>query len=125
MRDQLLAMLSERGITNPDQLVGSLVDLQGAVRTVEYWDDKPGTNGPGLLIHLLRSGDHNGYERKASPSSRSARFWLKVTDMEALGFEGPRAQFAASAALMMDALKVDPTRERLMARVEAQYGETS
>lgn len=63
----LRELLVARGVNNVDRLIDGLTDLQGAVCTVQYWDDQRGRKGKGLLVHLLQTGEASSYLRQQEP----------------------------------------------------------
>ena len=117
MKDNLARALTDRGVNGADRLVDAVTDVDGAFRAVDYFDAQQNAT-PGLLVHMMRTGEHFDYRPKAKPQTRSERYWAKVTDLEAW-FTKPQAEMTALTAITMEALGVNPTRKRLEARGKA------
>ncbi len=66
LRSEIDGLLKERGVSMTDPLIASFEDedLAGVVATIRYWDDQKPHTGPGLLVHMIRSGEHTGYKRR-------------------------------------------------------------
>jgi len=102
----LRELLTERGVNGVDAVIDGLPDVQGALATVAYYDDQR-SKTTGLLLHLLRSGEHNGYRRQPavplgrvlSPAERDEKREAARQRWVAAGLSESEALWAAAAEL--------------------------
>lgn len=94
LRDELVTMLADRGVINGAEVIDGLENLEGALATIAYFDDKAGAKTGGLLVYLLRTGEASDYRRPETSSDRGAAL---EDEMRAMGFEERLVPFAASA----------------------------
>jgi hypothetical protein len=117
-RDELAAALIERGIPNGEQIADSLDDRDGCMATVAWWDDRHHAKTPGLLVHMLRTGQQRGYTRlpseRESPEARRCRVAREARDaVRALGVTKREEAFAVSAWLTRGPTTLECMRSHL------------
>lgn len=124
LRDELAQALVKRGVPNGGEIATALADLEGCMATVAWWDDRRGAKTPGLLVHMLRTGQQRDYSPSASPAATGRRRWDETLDeMRAMGFDERELPFAASAWLTRGPTTVETMRAHLKAQIPSLYEE--
>jgi hypothetical protein len=116
---QLLAeALVARGIPNGAEVAASLGDLTGCMATVQWWDDRTAHKTPGLLVHMLQTGQARNYvgpPKMPVHRSSSELFWETVAQLKAEGFADHELRLAASARLARRVSSIADLHEHMQA----------